>query len=173
MHRQPASVSVSPIKAARGVKVAGKGKIVVLCIVIPAALAVLAKRDPTPALSPAPPDKPWLTELASEHHPPPTNPLDDATKQQNWIAASEIGIRKHLKDPDSAGFRSVFFSTFEGHPVVCGQVNSKNGFGGYHGYQRFIAAGDVLDVLQEEMAPGEFVKSWNLMCTHPRSAANP
>jgi hypothetical protein len=90
--------------------------------------------------------------------------LSETTKQRVWIQVSQDGIRKRLKDPDSAKFKGVFFSTFEGTPVVCGQVNSKNGFGGYTGYQHFVAAGEVIGFLQEDMALGEFGKTWNRMC---------
>jgi len=90
--------------------------------------------------------------------------LQDRTKQERWIELSKDGIKQRLKDPDSANFKNVFFSTFEGKPIACGQVNSKNAFGGYGGYQRFIAAGKVIGILQEEMEPSEFAKSWNLMC---------
>ena len=52
-------------------------------------------------------------------------------------------------------------------PVVCGEVNSKNGFGGYSGFQRFIAAGDVPDMayLASDFAAGESINSvWNKLC---------
>ena len=48
--------------------------------------------------------------------------------------------------------------------MVCGQVNEKNSFGAYIGYQGFIGSGDVLVFLVNEMEAGEFVKAWNEMC---------
>lgn len=59
-------------------------------------------------------------------------------------------VRRQLRDPASAKFRDVksgklpdtlvpgSFGT-PGGTVVCGEVNSKNGFGGFAGFQKFIA----------------------------------
>jgi len=64
-------------------------------------------------------------------------PLDNQLKRrgQNAVEAS-------LKDPDSAKFRDVHFVTkssgyLEKEGFVCGEVNGKNGFGAYDGYQKF------------------------------------
>lgn len=43
-------------------------------------------------------------------------------------------VRERLKDPDSAKFRSLLKY---GTHWVCGQVNAKNGMGGYVGYSSF------------------------------------
>lgn len=92
-------------------------------------------------------------------------PYDDKVKQWTWIAISQDGIRKKLKDPASAKFEDVFFSKSGGSPVACGRVNSKNGFGGYTGFQRFVAAGEVVGFLEEEAGPGEFASLWDRMCS--------
>jgi hypothetical protein len=50
-------------------------------------------------------------------------------------------------------------------PVVCGEVNSKNGFGGYGGYQHFISAGtDALTYLQESAELENFGELWAKLC---------
>ncbi len=46
---------------------------------------------------------------------------------------------------------------------VCGEVNSKNGFGGYAGYQRFIATAGFA-VLEREMESAEFARAWAEAC---------
>lgn len=84
------------------------------------------------------------------------------TQQQLWIAHSQDGIKNRLKDPSSAEFRNVFFSASSGKPMVCGEVNSKNGFGGYSGYQRFVAAGDSLAFLESDVK--DFRVLWNKVC---------
>jgi hypothetical protein len=38
-----------------------------------------------------------------------SRPYADISKQETWIAASQISIRKRLKDPGSAKFRDVHF----------------------------------------------------------------
>ncbi len=50
-------------------------------------------------------------------------------------------VRSRLKDRQSAEFRHMRFSDATGTPVTCGQVNAKNSFGGYRGFQGFIAGG--------------------------------
>ena len=84
-------------------------------------------------------------------------------KKQDWIAVSEQGIRTVLKDGSSATFRNEYLGSFRGLPLVCGEVNSKNGFGGYTGYQHFIAGGDT-NFLEESFARGEFAGFWNKIC---------
>lgn len=50
-------------------------------------------------------------------------------------------------------------------PVVCGEVNAKNGFGGHTGYQKYIASGETFGPYLEETTPaGEFAKAWNELC---------
>lgn len=61
-----------------------------------------------------------------------------------YILSQQREIKKRLKDPESAQFRnSAFYNSKV--PVVCGEVNSKNGFGGYTGFQRFIRNGSWRD----------------------------
>lgn len=52
----------------------------------------------------------------------------------NPDAAIEAEVKQNLKDPDSAQFRNI--KRFP-DDVVCGEVNSRNSFGGYAGYQPF------------------------------------
>jgi hypothetical protein len=76
-------------------------------------------------------------------------------------------VAAKLKDPSSAKFRKVFFHLAKLNnkhaPISCGEVNSKNSFGGYIGYQRYISAGHPeLTYLEEEVA--DFDTAWKLMC---------
>lgn len=53
-------------------------------------------------------------------------------------------IASSLKDPDSAKFRNVFMIEDKmigdaHYGVLCGEVNSKNSFGGFTGFHRFVA----------------------------------
>jgi hypothetical protein len=93
------------------------------------------------------------------------SPFADESTQMAWIGKSQKGIKTKLRDPDSAQFRDVRFYSGGPTPVVCGEVNSKNGFGGYGGFQRFIASGENLAFLQSEMAsPAEMDDAWKTMC---------
>lgn len=56
------------------------------------------------------------------------------------IATAQRKIADRLKDPEAARFRDVTYNAETG--VACGQVNTKNSFGGYIGYQDFVVKGD-------------------------------
>ena len=51
---------------------------------------------------------------------------------------AENFVRERLKDPESANFRDLVVRQFKGKDAVCGQVNAKNGFGAYVGFQKFV-----------------------------------
>jgi hypothetical protein len=87
----------------------------------------------------------------------------EETKAFNYIGEHKMRIKAMLKDPGSAEFRKVFVSKSSGMPVVCGQVNAKNSFGGFSGYQRFISAGTT-QALESAMGVGEMDKTWKLLC---------
>lgn len=64
---------------------------------------------------------------------------------------SRIALMNYLKDPDSADIRN--------HRGNCGEVNSKNGFGGYTGFKRFIASSAIVAIEGENMDSNEFQKA--------------
>lgn len=69
---------------------------------------------------------------------------------------AEIALKNFLKDPDSAQIRNQH--------GFCGEVNSKNSFGGYTGFKRFIASSAIVAVEGENMDSGEFQKAWEQVC---------
>jgi len=85
-------------------------------------------------------------------------------KKIGWMDRGKNAAKAKLKDPSSAKFRKVYFHKgVDGIPVTCGEVNSKNGFGGYGGYQKFVSAGkSELTFLQEQVA--DFSSVWNRFC---------
>lgn len=89
----------------------------------------------------------------------PSSAISDA----RYITENEARVTAKLKDPESAQFRDVYVSNSFGIPLVCGEVNAKNSFGGYTGYQRFISGGE-LQVIETDMAAGEMDKSWVKFC---------
>lgn len=56
------------------------------------------------------------------------------------IQAVKNTVANRMRDPDSTKFRNVRIKPFEGGKIACGEVNSKNAYGGYVGYQRFVAS---------------------------------
>lgn len=53
------------------------------------------------------------------------------------IKKAIAAVKYRLKDPYSARFRNVFVGKDQ-HKTVYGEVNAKNGFGGYTGYSSFV-----------------------------------
>lgn len=63
-------------------------------------------------------------------------------KYDDWIAipkAREV-IQSRLRDPSSAQFRNERFTE---NRTLCGEVNSKNGMGGYTGFEKYFTTGSV------------------------------
>ncbi len=84
--------------------------------------------------------------------------------QNRWMDRGKESVKAKLKDPDSAQFRNIFFNrSKDGIPTTCGEVNSKNGFGGYIGFQKFISVGRPEGTfLQEEVS--DFENTWYHFC---------
>lgn len=80
---------------------------------------------------------------------------DKVNPDLRMVQAERI-VKEHLKDPKSATFRGLFYSG----KAVCGEVNSKNSFGGYAGYQKFVNRGRIA-VLEDSP---EFAVVWNEFC---------
>jgi hypothetical protein len=49
-------------------------------------------------------------------------------------------LQNHLKDADSAKFRNVRFGAGEYANNICGDLNAKNSYGAYGGYNTFMAS---------------------------------
>lgn len=60
-----------------------------------------------------------------------------ATKSQ--IKLTREAMQDFLKDADSAKFKNVRLGIGENKNIICGEVNAKNGFGGYSGFFTFMA----------------------------------
>ena len=72
--------------------------------------------------------------------------------------------RKKLKDGDSAKFQGVYFHQgADNFPITCGEVNAKNSFGAYSGYQKFISGGKPeLTWIEDQVS--DFEKTWDRFC---------
>ena len=86
----------------------------------------------------------------------------EARIRANIQMMSEEAVRARLKDPESAQFQNQHVSA---KGAGCGEVNSKNGFGGYTGFKRYIFAGKNLTVFESDMPQGEFDISWSQICS--------
>lgn len=81
-----------------------------------------------------------------------------------WMDKGKEAVSFKLKDSDSAKFRNVYFHRGSDNiPMTCGEVNSKNSYGAYIGFQRFISAGTSENTYLEEQVSG-FSDTWNRFC---------
>lgn len=69
-------------------------------------------------------------------------------------------IKTKLKDADSAKFQNVELKN-NGIKIVCGEVNSKNSFGAYSGFQRFVSSA-LGSYLEENVT--DFDAVWDKYC---------
>lgn len=86
------------------------------------------------------------------------------SRESVWLLQGQDSIKARLKDPNSAKFRNTFFADNVA-PVACGEVNSKNSFGGYTGYKRFVTANRPdLTFIETDMPAQEFQQVWSKLC---------
>lgn len=80
------------------------------------------------------------------------------TKKDHWASlpdrekpfwAREI-VKTQLRDPGSAQFRGL---RLKDSNTVCGEVNAKNGFGGYSGWQSFVVGSGGRTVTLDQPCP--------------------
>lgn len=78
-------------------------------------------------------------------------------------ANGKDAVRQNLRLPKSATFRNVYIA--EDHPLkmVCGEVNSRNRYGDYTGYQRFYSDGAPENTYLENTS-SEFSIYWKKYC---------
>jgi hypothetical protein len=83
----------------------------------------------------------------------PEVPLPQAA--QRAVAQS---VASQMKDPNSAEFRNWHAFESQNGLLVCGEINAKNGFGGYVGFTHFVAHassdGRILTPAASASAPG-------------------
>lgn len=77
-----------------------------------------------------------------------------APDNEQIIALVTPVIANKFKDPDSAHFRNLKVVQVNSPALkwyVCGEVNAKNGFGGYVGYERFYGLVEGQEVKYEQL----------------------
>lgn len=73
----------------------------------------------------------------------------EGTSEQALDLAKKAVVER-MKDPESVRFRNVSIKTFEGKPIICGEVNGKNSYGGYVGFQRFVASYSEASIYEDD-----------------------
>lgn len=69
---------------------------------------------------------------------------------------------EHMRDPESAKFRNMRLSMDEA--IVCGEINAKNAYGAYAGYQRFLYMGGAATLAPAETLTARDVRSQQIPC---------
>jgi hypothetical protein len=85
-------------------------------------------------------------------------------QQEEALALTQLGekyVREKVLEPSQARFRNQFIGK-GGAP--CGEVNAKDAFGGYIGYQRYISVARDLTLLAQDVSPAEFEAQWQQLC---------
>ncbi len=89
---------------------------------------------------------------------------EDQKRREEAATLTRLGekyVREKVLEPASAQFRNQFIGK-QGAP--CGEVNAKDAFGAYIGYQRYISVARDLTLLAQDVAPAEFEASWAQLC---------
>jgi hypothetical protein len=88
-----------------------------------------------------------------------------AQKQQDDAATltslGEKYVKEKILEPSSARFRNQFIGK---HGAPCGEVNAKDAFGAYIGFQRYISVARDLTLLAQDVPPAEFDAQWSQLC---------
>jgi hypothetical protein len=104
----------------------------------------------------------------------PTSSGADNEKRAATYAAVVFGkaaIQRQLRDPSSASFGKVDAYTDRKYKTksvtaVCGEVNAKNGFGGYTGMKKFVYVAEPnVTTLDNDDDNSKFVDLWNALCS--------
>lgn len=75
-----------------------------------------------------------------------------AMSDEHLIAALKVSLTRALRDPDSVKFRDIKLNSKR--TALCGEYNSKNGFGAYVGFRGFISSPSKL--VQQNDNPSDF-----------------
>ena len=90
--------------------------------------------------------------------------------------SADLNLRALLKDADSAKYKDEFLSRIDGgNLMLCGKVNSKNAFGAYTGFKRFIASPnpDAPTLIEGEVSgmgaavDNAFPQAYAQVCSNP------
>jgi hypothetical protein len=84
------------------------------------------------------------------------------------VTVAHEQVKYVLKDPESARFRSEFIGK---DGAVCGFVNSKNSYGGYSGFQRYIATQDQVVIDSDEREAWKMDSRWHDLCSKDEPVA--
>ena len=91
---------------------------------------------------------------------------EDQKTANGLLIMAQMQIQNSAKDPSSVEFRNQIAYTDKKYgAVACGQYNAKNSFGGYIGFQGFVATEkDSMVFVQQVKNSKLFAERWNKLC---------
>lgn len=117
-------------------------KAVAMAAALAVALAACSKKQPV-ADAPAAPKIDYKAKMDAELKARADQKQADAAAGQQALSAAAdedlkqrgtAAVRRMMKDPESAQFRNLEVK----RGGLCGEVNARNGFGGYVGFREFV-----------------------------------
>jgi hypothetical protein len=101
--------------------------------------------------------------------PPPPAPVMDYDPIVRTYAEGQV--KTILKDPESATFSNEVIKNAK-LPIVCGEVNARNSFGGMTGATPFIVLGASAQI-DEGPHQASFRRMWNQVCAGDGTTPSP
>ena len=80
----------------------------------------------------------------------------------DYISRANAVLVQNFKDPESVKFRNISLSLTD-VPIVCGEVNGKNSYGGYTGFKKYYTT-DTKDFSGVDDGSGKFSIIWDRYC---------
>lgn len=98
---------------------------------------------------------------------PAATPAGDYVLSEGDLKAVQTAVANTMKDPLSSQFRGVRGIQRDGKVTVCGEVNAKNGYGGYVGFSPFMAFLDPVShrVTMTKVAKDDDVTAFQFIAT--------
>ena len=86
------------------------------------------------------------------------------TKKIDIMLKGMDAVKARIKNSESAQFKNVLLHRGSNNiQMICGEVNSKDGYDNYSGFQRFISAGRTdLTLLEDKNT--DLSEIWNKFC---------
>lgn len=81
-----------------------------------------------------------------------------------FIAGANKALTARMQDPGAVQFRHLFVSDGP-MPMLCGEIDARNAFGAYEGFQRFYASGDPeFHAIESRKTARVFEATWASVC---------
>jgi len=82
------------------------------------------------------------------------------------VAKIKSGLNSALRDPEGTRYRDVHLIVSRGAVALCGEINMRNGFGGFVGYGKFIATASRLILPDDELGDSVAIVNWPRYCAN-------